>query len=206
VLCSLIRSRPACSFHKRKKLQFGENYGYQCTHYRETRLGAKSPGLARISFTPAQKIPQERSTFQAPIYDRVWAASMETIRVMTNVQRILDTGVSVIKTGYLSILPVDQGMRTPQGQDSRKTRTYLTRQEKNIVKWPSKVVATPWLQTLLASSARSPASTRTKFPYHENQSQPNTDHPNKFEPSFFSSTGKWRTTWAPLLSGRPSIG
>jgi fructose-bisphosphate aldolase, class I len=63
--------------------------------------------------------------------DRVWAPSDRNPRVLANLQRIYDTG-RLSGTGYLSILPVDQGIEHSAGASFAKNPIYFDGE--NIVK------------------------------------------------------------------------
>ena len=62
-------------------------------------------------------------------------------------------------TGYLSILPVDQGIEHSAGASLRRIRSIST--PKISSSSPSRAAATPWPRPL-ACWARSPANTRTR--------------------------------------------
>jgi fructose-bisphosphate aldolase, class I len=63
--------------------------------------------------------------------DRIYAASNRNIRVLTNLQRIFGHG-RLGRTGYLSILPVDQGIEHSAGASFAKNPDYFDAE--NIVK------------------------------------------------------------------------
>src|SRR5580704_11626 len=87
----------------------------------ETLLGFHSP-----------KIAKERLHLPGPDFiDRVWAGSDRNIRVLTNLQRLFEHG-RLGKTGYLSILPVDQGIEHSAGASFAKNPDYFD--SENIVK------------------------------------------------------------------------
>src|SRR6266481_8279316 len=87
-------------------------------------LGPKSESLLGFH---SPKIAKERLHLPGPDFiDRVWAGSDRNIRVLTNLQRIYDHG-HLGKTGYLSILPVDQGIEHSPAPASRKTLITSTR-------------------------------------------------------------------------------
>ena len=87
----------------------------------ETLLGFHSP-----------KIAKERLHLPGPDFiDRVWVASDRNIRVLTNLQRLFDHG-RLGKTGYMSILPVDQGIEHSAGASFAKNPDYFDGE--NIVK------------------------------------------------------------------------
>jgi len=95
----------------------------------ETHLGAKAQALLEFH---SPKIPKERLHLPGPDFiDRVWAASDRNIRVLTNLQRVYEHG-RLGKTGYLSILPVDQGIEHSAGASFAKNPDYFDAE--NIVK------------------------------------------------------------------------
>jgi class I fructose-bisphosphate aldolase len=63
--------------------------------------------------------------------DRVWAPSNRNNRVLANMQRLFYTG-RLSGTGYLSILPVDQGIEHSGGASFAKNPIYFD--SENIVK------------------------------------------------------------------------
>src|SRR5712672_729633 len=88
----------------------------------ETRLGAKAQALLEFH---SPKIPKERLHLPGPDFiDRVWAGSDRNIRVLTNLQRLYEHG-RLGKTGYLSILPVDQGIEHAAGASFAKNPDYF---------------------------------------------------------------------------------
>src|SRR6476620_12478468 len=95
----------------------------------ETHLGAKARALLEFH---SPKIPKERLHLPCPDFiDRVWTGSDRNIRVLTNLQRIYEHG-RLGKTGYLSILPVDQGIEHSAGASFAKNPDYFDAE--NIVK------------------------------------------------------------------------
>jgi class I fructose-bisphosphate aldolase len=87
----------------------------------ESLLGFKSPKIAR-----------ERLHLPGPDFiDRIYALTDRNIRVLTNLQRLFGTG-RLGKTGYLSILPVDQGIEHSGGASFAKNPDYFDGE--NIVK------------------------------------------------------------------------
>lgn len=87
----------------------------------DTLLGFKNP-----------KIPKDRLHVPGPDFvDRVFAPSDRTPRVLANLQRLLDQG-RLGGTGYLSILPVDQGIEHSAGASFAKNPDYFD--PENIVK------------------------------------------------------------------------
>src|SRR5205814_7292727 len=63
--------------------------------------------------------------------DRVWTASDRNVRVLANLQRLFRHG-RLSGTGYLSILPVDQGIEHSGGASFAKNPDYFDGE--NIVK------------------------------------------------------------------------
>src|ERR1700721_4019013 len=95
----------------------------------ETYLGAKAEYFLGYK-TP--KIAKERLHLPGPDFvDRIYAASNRNVRVLTNLQRIFDHG-RLANTGYLSILPVDQGLEHSAGASFAKIPDYFDAE--NIVK------------------------------------------------------------------------
>jgi class I fructose-bisphosphate aldolase len=95
----------------------------------ETYLGAKAEFYLGYK-TP--KIAKERLHLPGPDFvDRVYAASNRNVRVLTNLQRIFGHG-RLRHTGYLSILPVDQGIEHSAGASFAKNPDYFDAE--NIVK------------------------------------------------------------------------
>jgi class I fructose-bisphosphate aldolase len=95
----------------------------------ESHLGAKADAL--LGFR-SPKIAKERLHLPGPDFiDRVWAGSDRNIRVLTNLQRLFDHG-RLGKSGYLSILPVDQGIEHSAGASFAKNPDYFDGE--NIVK------------------------------------------------------------------------
>jgi class I fructose-bisphosphate aldolase len=95
----------------------------------ETYLGAKAEYFLGYK-TP--KISKERLHLPGPDFvDRIYAESNRNIRVLTNLQRIFGHG-RLGRTGYLSILPVDQGIEHSAGASFAKNPDYFDAE--NIVK------------------------------------------------------------------------
>ncbi len=70
-------------------------------------------------------IPKEKIHVPTPDYvDKVWYHSDRNIRVLHNLQRIIDHG-RLGGTGYLSILPVDQGIEHSAGASFAKNPIYF---------------------------------------------------------------------------------
>jgi class I fructose-bisphosphate aldolase len=95
----------------------------------ETYLGAKAEYFLGYK-TP--KISKDRLHLPGPDFvDRIYASSNRNIRVLTNLQRIFGHG-RLGRTGYLSILPVDQGIEHSAGASFAKNPDYFDAE--NIVK------------------------------------------------------------------------
>jgi class I fructose-bisphosphate aldolase len=95
----------------------------------ETYLGAKAEYFLGYK-TP--KISKERLHLPGPDFvDRIYASSNRNIRVLTNLQRIFEQG-RLGGTGYVSILPVDQGIEHSAGASFAKNPDYFDAE--NIVK------------------------------------------------------------------------
>src|ERR1700720_321092 len=95
----------------------------------EQLLGAKAESL--LSFK-SPKISKERLHLPGPDFiDRIYALTDRNVRVLTNLQRLFGTG-RLGNTGYLSILPVDQGIEHSAGASFAKNPDYFDGE--NIVK------------------------------------------------------------------------
>src|SRR5207248_6224656 len=95
----------------------------------ETYLGAKTDALLGFK---SPKIAKERLNLPGPDFiDRVYAASDRNLRVLTNLQRMFGNG-RLSGTGYLSILPVDQGIEHSGGASFAPNPQYFD--PENIVK------------------------------------------------------------------------
>ncbi|MDP9337887.1 MAG: class I fructose-bisphosphate aldolase [Acidobacteriota bacterium] len=95
----------------------------------ETYLGAKAESLLGFN---APKISKNQLHLPGPDFiDRIWAVSNRNIRVITNLQRMFGRG-RLANTGYLSILPVDQGIEHSAGASFAKNPEYFDAE--NIVK------------------------------------------------------------------------
>ena len=87
----------------------------------DSLLGFKSP-----------KISKERLHLPGPDFvDRIWTLSDRNPRVLAALQRMFNTG-RLAGTGYLSILPVDQGIEHSAGASFAKNPDYFDGE--NIVK------------------------------------------------------------------------
>ena len=95
----------------------------------EQLLGSKAESLLGFK---SPKIAKERLHLPGPDFiDRIYALTDRNIRVLTNLQRLFGTG-RLSKTGYLSILPVDQGIEHSGGASFAKNPDYFDGE--NIVK------------------------------------------------------------------------
>jgi len=95
----------------------------------ETYLGAKAESLLGFN---SPRISKDRLHLPGPDFiDRIWAISDRNIRVLTNLQRMFGRG-RLANTGYLSILPVDQGIEHSAGASFAKNPDYFDAE--NIVK------------------------------------------------------------------------
>src|SRR5213595_3633102 len=88
----------------------------------ETYLGAKADSLLGFK---SPKIAKERLHLPGPDFvDRVYAATDRNLRVLGNLQRMFGHG-RLSGTGYLSILPVDQGIEHSGGASFAKNPDYF---------------------------------------------------------------------------------
>ena len=95
----------------------------------DTYLGPKAEYLLGFK---SPKIPKERLHLPGPDFvDRVLAPSDRNVRVLTSLQRLFQQG-RLSGTGYLSILPVDQGIEHSAGASFAKNPDYFD--PENIVK------------------------------------------------------------------------
>jgi fructose-bisphosphate aldolase, class I len=95
----------------------------------EMLLGAKAESLLGFK---SPRISKERLHLPGPDFiDRVWSASDRNIRVLTSLQRLFRQG-RLSGTGYMSILPVDQGIEHSGGASFAKNPDYFDAE--NIVK------------------------------------------------------------------------
>src|SRR5712692_7623163 len=95
----------------------------------QAHLGARAEALLGFN---SPKISKERLHLPGPDFiDRVWAGSDRNIRVLTNLQRLFEHG-RLGRTGYVSILPVDQGIEHAAGASFAKNPDYFDAE--NIVK------------------------------------------------------------------------
>jgi class I fructose-bisphosphate aldolase len=95
----------------------------------ETYLGSKAESLLGFK---SPKISKERLHIPGPDFiDRVWTVSDRNIRVLANLRRLFTHG-RLNGTGYMSILPVDQGIEHSAGASFAKNPDYFD--PENIVK------------------------------------------------------------------------
>src|SRR5258705_13847219 len=95
----------------------------------DSYLGAKAESLLGFK---SPKIPKERLHLPGPDFiDRVWTISDRNVRVLANLQRLFRHG-RLAGTGYMSILPVDQGIEHSGGASFAKNPDYFDGE--NIVK------------------------------------------------------------------------
>src|SRR6266436_3346087 len=88
----------------------------------ETYLGAKADSLLGFK---SPKIAKERLHLPGPDFvDRIYAVTDRNLRVLTNLQRMFGHG-RLSGTGYLSILPVDQGIEHSGGASFAKNPDYF---------------------------------------------------------------------------------
>jgi len=92
-------------------------------------LGDKAEFLLNFK---SPKIPKERLHLPGPdVVDRLYAVSDRNNRVLSNLQRMVGHG-RLAGTGYLSILPVDQGIEHSAGASFAKNPDYFD--PENIVR------------------------------------------------------------------------
>src|SRR6202795_4033243 len=95
----------------------------------ETYLGSKAEYLLGLK---SPKISKKRLHLPGPKFiDEIYASSDRNVRVLTNLQRMFGHG-RLKNTGYLSILPVDQGIEHSAGASFAKNPDYFD--SENIVK------------------------------------------------------------------------
>src|ERR1700744_2395696 len=95
----------------------------------ESLLGAKAESLLGFK---NPKISKDRLHLPSPTFvDDVYAITDRNVRVLTNLQRMFGHG-RLRNTGYLSILPVDQGIEHSAGASFAKNPDYFD--SENIVK------------------------------------------------------------------------
>ncbi len=152
-----------------------------------TYLGSEADDL--LSHT-CGTIPKESLTLPGPdSVDKVFAASNRNNQVLRNLQQLLNTG-RLSGTGYVSILPVDQGIEHSAGASFAKNPAYFD--PENIVKLAIEGGCNGVASTLgvLALTSRKYAH---KIPYivKINHNELLT-YPNKFDQVLFASV---RQAW-----------
>src|SRR5713226_9074288 len=145
-------------------------------------LGDKAESLLNFN---NPKIPKERIHVPGPdVVDRLYAVSDRNNRVLCNLQRIVQHG-RLGGTGYLSILPVDQGIEHSAGASFAKNPDYFDAE--NIVKLAIEGGCNAVASTcgVLGAVARKYAH-KIPFIMKLNHNELLT-YPNKFEQVFFST-------------------
>src|SRR2546430_2029184 len=145
-------------------------------------LGAKTDSL--LGFR-APKIAKERLHLPGPDFiDRIFAPSERNPRVLANLARLFDTG-RLAGTGYLSILPVDQGIEHSAGASFAPNPAYFD--PENIVKLALEGGCNAVASTfgVLGAVARRYAH-RIPFIVKLNHNELLT-YPNKFDQIFFGT-------------------
>jgi class I fructose-bisphosphate aldolase len=153
----------------------------------ETYLGAKAESLLGFK---SPKIAKERLHLPGPDFiDRVWSVTDRNVRVLANLHRLFYHG-RLSGTGYMSILPVDQGIEHSAGASFAKNPDYFD--GGNIVKLAIEGGCNAVASTLgvLGSVARQYAH-KIPFIVKLNHNELLT-FPNKFDQIFF---GTVREAW-----------
>jgi fructose-bisphosphate aldolase, class I len=153
----------------------------------ETYLGAKAESLLGFK---SPKIAKERLHLPGPDFiDRVWSVSDRNVRVLANLHRLFHHG-RLSGTGYMSILPVDQGIEHSAGASFAKNPDYFD--GGNIVKLAVEGGCNAVASTfgVLGSVARKYAH-KIPFVVKINHNELLT-FPNKFDQIFF---GTVREAW-----------
>src|SRR6516165_588714 len=148
----------------------------------EQLLGAKAESLLGFK---NPKISRERLHLPGPDFvDRIYAATDRNLRVLANLQRLFSHG-RLAHTGYLSILPVDQGIEHSAGASFAKNPDYFDGE--NIVKLAIEGGCNAVASTfgVLGSVARKYAH-KIPFIVKLNHNELLT-YPNKFDQVFFGT-------------------
>lgn len=104
-----------------------------------SHLGAEAAPLLNHTCTT---IPKEHLHLPGPDFvDRVVAGSDRSPRVMGNLQWMFHHG-RLAGTGYLSILPVDQGIEHSAGASFAPNPLYFDPETSSS--WPSRAAVTRW--------------------------------------------------------------
>src|SRR5438105_4585538 len=145
-------------------------------------LGAKTDSL--LGFR-SPKIAKERLHLPGPDFiDRIFAPSDRNPRVLANLHRMFNTG-RLAGTGYLSILPVDQGIEHSAGASFAKNPDYFDGE--NIVKLAieggcNAVASTFGVLGIIARKYAHKIPFLVKFNHNELLT-----YPNKFDQIFFGT-------------------
>ncbi len=100
----------------------------QATNYQEL-LGNEAESLLKYS---CKAVPKERLSLPGPDFiDKIWINSDRPNKVLGSLQAMYNTG-RLAKTGYLSILPVDQGVEHSAGASFASNPDYFD--PENIIK------------------------------------------------------------------------
>jgi fructose-bisphosphate aldolase, class I len=135
-------------------------------------------------------IPKESLHLPGPDFvDRVWAVSDRRVPVLRNLQAILGNG-RLAGTGYVSILPVDQGIEHSAGASFAKNPAYFD--PENIVKLAiaggcNAVASTLGVLGAVARKYAHKIPFLMKFNHNEFLT-----YPNKFDQIFFASIAQAR--------------
>ena len=106
------------------------------------------------------KVPKEKLHLPGPDFvDRIFFPTDRNVNVLKNLQWMIHTG-RLSGTGYLSILPVDQGIEHSAGASFAKNPDYFD--PENIVKLAMKAAAMQ-LHRLLAYLVPLQENIRTRF-------------------------------------------
>jgi class I fructose-bisphosphate aldolase len=90
------------------------------------------PNASELLDYTSQTIPKEQLNLPGPDFiDRVWSVSDRSPSVLRSLQSLFDNG-RLAGTGYLSILPVDQGIEHSAGASFAPNPQYFD--PENIVK------------------------------------------------------------------------
>jgi class I fructose-bisphosphate aldolase len=145
-------------------------------------LGEQAESLLNFN---KPKIPKERLHLPGPdVVDRLYAVSDRNNRVLSNLQRLVSHG-RLANTGYISILPVDQGIEHSAGASFAKNPDYFD--PENIVRLAVEGGCNAVASTygVLGSVARKYAH-RIPFLVKINHNELMT-YPNKFDQIMFGS-------------------
>jgi class I fructose-bisphosphate aldolase len=147
----------------------------------EALLGAEAAPL--LSFS-SPKVPKEQLHLPGPDFvDRIFTGSDRSIQVMRSLQTLFDHG-RLANTGYLSILPVDQGIEHSAGASFAPNPIYFDAE--NIVKLAveggcSAVASTLGVLGIVARKYAHRIPFIMKFNHNELLT-----YPNKYDQVFFA--------------------